>query len=178
MLPHADKKDDGYQAVNSGVGVKRFEFTAVYATLQDFFEQGVTGLHHLGFIKLHHFGEVAGFTGDQFGDAAGGGVADALPPGLHGIADHLGRAALEFVKLLVPDRKVVRQIALYHRFEQIFLGVEVQKKRAFGNTRPKRNFLHLGGRKAFFDKQAQRGIQQFLRAGFFAPLALVRGKFG
>lgn len=84
-------------------------------------------MHHLGFIKLHHFGEVAGFTGDQFGDTTGGGVADALPPGLHGIADHLGRAALEFVKLLVPNGKVVRQIALYHRFEQIFLGVEVQK---------------------------------------------------
>jgi hypothetical protein len=27
---------------------------------------------------------------------------------LHGIADHVGRAALEFVKLLVPNRKVVR----------------------------------------------------------------------
>ena len=107
MLPHADKKDGGYQAVNSGVRVKRFEFTVVYAALQDFFEQGVTGLHHLGFIKLHHIGKIAGFAGDQLGDAAGGGVANPLPPGLHGIADHVGRAALEFIKLLVPHREVV-----------------------------------------------------------------------
>ena len=107
MLPHADKKDDGHQAVNSGVGVNRFEFAKVNAALQNFFEQNVTRLHHLGFIKLHQFGEIAGFAGDQLGNAAGRGVAYFVPPSLHGIADHFGGAALEIIKLLVPYGEVV-----------------------------------------------------------------------
>jgi hypothetical protein len=63
MLPHTDEKDDGHQAVNSGVGVNGFEFAKVYAALQNSFEQGLTGLHYLGFIKLHHIWEIAGFAG-------------------------------------------------------------------------------------------------------------------
>ena len=142
--------------------------------MKDSFEQGLTWAHHLGFIKLNHIGKVRRFTGDQLGDAAGRRVAYALPPRLHGVMHHLDGAALVLIKLLVPGREVVGQVAATHFLEQIFFGIEIQKQRAFRDTGQVRHFLYPGGSKPLVNEQRQRGIQQLLRTGFFAPFTLVR----
>ena len=125
MLPHAEEEDHRHQAVNRFVGIQGFELTVVNAALKDFFEQGLTGKHHLGFVKLHHIREIAGFAGHQFGDAASLCIANALPPGLHGVVHHVFGAAFELCKFFVPDRKVFGQIGANDGLEQIFFGIEI-----------------------------------------------------
>jgi hypothetical protein len=110
---------------SAGAGKLSNLFSPGNAALKDFFEQSLTGAHHLCLVKLHHIREIAGFAGDQFGDAAGLCIADALPPRLHGVVHHVFGVAFEFGKFFVPDRKVFGQIGTNDGLEQIFFRVEI-----------------------------------------------------
>ncbi len=58
----------------------------------------------------------------------------------------------------------------HHGFEDLFLILEVQIRRALGHAGGAGDVFHLGGAEAFFYEQGQRGVQDFAGTRVFFAL--------
>ena len=175
MLGHHQEHHGGDHAVRRMVHVGHGKFAAVHPALQDAADQRVAGLDDLGLVIGGDVGEVVRLADDQLGDAGRTGGANALPPHVHGVAQHVGAAAVKGVELRVPFGEAAGDVLADDGLEEFFLALEIQEQRALGHARPRGNLFGSGGGKALFNEQVQRGVQQFAGPRLLATLALGRG---
>ena len=145
---------------------------SLHAALQDAPDEGAAGQNHLLLVELGDFREVLRLAEYQLGDAGRLGGANALPPHLVAVRQHIAGGADKGFQLGVPFSKAADDVFAHHGLEQLFLAGEVQKQRALGDPGTRRHIVNPRGSKAFFHEQIERRFQQFAGARFFAPAAL------
>jgi hypothetical protein len=130
------------------------------------------GAHHLALVEGRELGEIVAFAEHQLGQARHRRGADALPPDLGAVAQHVGGAALEGIEFLVPLGEAAAEAFGDHGLQQVFLALEIKEERALGHAGTRRHLFRTGRREALLDEQLERGLDQFAGARFLAALAL------
>ena len=171
VVPQHQEHHGRQHDVGAVVQVHLAELAALHAALQNAPDERTAGQNHLLLVELRDLREVLGLAEHQLGDARCLGGANAFPPHLIAVSQHLAGGADKGLQLGIPLGKAACNVFTHHGFEQFFLAGEVQKQRAFGHPGAGRHLVHAGSGKAFFDEQIQRRLQQFARARFFASAA-------
>ena len=173
---HENQRRD--ERVHDVIDRQLAELAALDAALDRAAEQVVSRDDHLVDVELRDLRKVAHFGDHDLADARSGLAAEPFPPRAQQQRQQFGRRSFELLGDLRAFGDQRRHVVAHHRLEELFLARVVQIQRALRHAGARGNLFGTRGRKAFFDEQLERGVEQFLRARFLAALACGGGDDG